>query len=107
MCGMRPNAQGIVNNCRSLPILDAGSCEPLKAAFHGAALGLAALMGAYNTAAWWRRRQSHLALNAVIYIAAVFWERGHVTHHMTRCLPSPAIPDAGADRPVPDEREAA
>jgi hypothetical protein len=77
---------------RSLAILDSGNCEPLKATFHGVALVLAAVMGAYNIAAWVRRRQSHLAINATIYIAAVFWEREHVTHHLSDCFPSASPP---------------
>ena len=72
----------------SLAILYPGNCEPLKASFHGVALLLAAVMGAYNAAAWVRRRQSHLAINATIYIAAVFWEQRHVAHHLLPCLPS-------------------
>ena len=72
----------------SLAILYPGNCEPLKAAFHGVALVLAGVMGAYNTAAWMRRRQSHLAINAVIYLAAAFWEQRHVAHHLYPCLPS-------------------
>jgi hypothetical protein len=74
----------------SLAILDHGNCEPLKASFHALALVLAGVMGVYNTAAWLRRRQPHLAVNAVIYIAAVFWERRHVEHHLIPCLPSVA-----------------
>jgi hypothetical protein len=78
--------------CRSLPILDSGSCERLKAVVHGTALGLSALMGTYNAAAWLRRRQSHLAINAVIYLSAVIWERRHVTHHMAAlCLTEAAV----------------
>ena len=76
----------------SLAILYPGNCEPLKASFHGVALLLAAVMGAYNAAAWVRRRQSHLAINATIYLAAVFWEQRHVAHHLLPCLPS-AAPD--------------
>lgn len=60
----------------SLAILYPGNCEPLKASFHGVALILAAVMGAYNAAAWVRRRQSHLAINATIYIAAVSGSNG-------------------------------
>jgi hypothetical protein len=48
-------------------------------------------MGAYNAAAWLQRRQSHLAVNAVIYIAAAFWEQRHVMHHLSPCL-EPAAP---------------
>jgi hypothetical protein len=82
----------------ALAILYPGNCEPLKATFHGVALVLAAVMGAYNTAAWMRRRQSHLAINATIYIAAVIWEQRHVAHHLFPCLPSlsPAIGDVNA-----------
>jgi hypothetical protein len=72
----------------SFPILYPGNCEPLKATFHGVALLLAAVMGAYNAAAWMRRRQSHLAINATIYIAAVFWEQRHVAHHLVPCFTS-------------------
>jgi hypothetical protein len=96
---MRPNPlppANIDDSGRSLPILYPGSCEPLKAAFHAAALGLAAVMGAYNAAAWLQRRQSHLALNAVIYFAAAFWEQRHVTHHLFPCLPSQAAPELAA-----------
>jgi hypothetical protein len=72
----------------TLAILYPGNCEPLKATFHGVALLLAAVMGAYNAAAWLRRRQSHLAINATVYIAAVFWEQRHVAHHLLPCVPS-------------------
>jgi hypothetical protein len=72
----------------SLAILYPGNCEPLKATIHGLALALAAVMGAYNTAAWVRRRQSHFAINATIYILAAFREQRHVTHHLFPCLPS-------------------
>jgi hypothetical protein len=75
----------------SLPILDVGSCEPLKAAVHAAALGLCALMGAYNAAAWLKRRQPHLAVNAVVYLAATYWEQRHVFEHIVRC-PAAAEP---------------
>jgi hypothetical protein len=86
----------------SLKVLYPGSCEPLKAAFHGAALALAAVMGAYNAAAWLRRRQSHLAINAAIYLAAVVWEQRHVAHHMCLCLP-PAASTMDNDEPVRDK----
>jgi hypothetical protein len=81
----------------SLPILYSGNCEPLKAAFHGLAMVLAATMGAYNTAAWIRRRESHLAVNAVIYMTAVFWEQRHVAHHLCPCLPSVSSANVGVD----------
>jgi hypothetical protein len=72
---------------RALPILDVGCCEPFKAAIHGAALGLTVLMGAYNAAAWLRRRQRHLAINTIIYLAAAVWEERHVRHHVRECFP--------------------
>ena len=92
----------------SLAILYPGSCEPLKAIVHGMALSLAAVMGAYNAAAWLRRRQSHLAINAVIYFAAVFWEQRHVVHHMVPCLPdTTAAPGSGVAADPPGEQKAA
>lgn len=93
---------------RPLPILYPGSCEPLKATVHGLALGLAALMGAYNAAAWWQRRQAHLAVNTVIYFAAVFFEQRHVVHHLVPCRPrtepESAVPAGG---PPSTEKQAA
>ena len=86
----------------SLAILYPGNCEPLKATFHGVALVLAAVMGAYNIAAWMRRRQSHLAVNATIYIAAVFWEREHVAHHLFDCFPSASRPVVEVGGRAPD-----
>lgn len=94
----------------SLAILYPGKCEPLKAAFHGAALVLAGVMGAYNIAAWLRRRQSHLAVNAVIYLAAACWEQRHVSHHMHPCLaviPSDAARPEGVADPGSKRAEAA
>ena len=87
----------ITEALESLPILDVGSCEPLKAAIHGTALGLCALMGLYNAAAWLKRRQAHLAINAVIYLAATYWEQRHVAQHIVRCTAS--------DKPAPAETE--
>lgn len=87
----------------SLPILYPGNCEPLKAAFHGVALVLAAVMGAYNTAAWMRRRQPHLAVNAAIYLAAAVWEQRHVAHHLFPCLPAEAPPGVDVSAPEDDE----
>jgi hypothetical protein len=66
-------------------VLDAGRCEPLKAAVHGVLFVTAGVCAAYNAAAWLRRRQRHLAINTVIYSAAVLWERCHVAHHLAAC----------------------
>jgi hypothetical protein len=65
-----------------LTVLDCGSCEALKLGVHATTLGLAVLMGAYNAAAWLRRREQHLAFNAVLYAALIALEREHVTHHL-------------------------
>lgn len=68
-----------------LPILQKGSCEPFKAAVHGTSLGLFAIMGLYNAAAWINRRERHLAVNAVIYALGVAWERRLVAQHIETC----------------------
>jgi hypothetical protein len=64
-------------------------------------------MGAYNAAAWIRRRQRHLAINAVIYIAAAIWEQRHVAHHLAPCLPATPVSEPGETGPVLVKREAA
>lgn len=84
-----------------LEVLNSGSCETLKASVHSAALGLAIVMGLYNAAAWFRRRQPHLAVNAVFYVALVLWEQQHVAHHLAKlraCEPQRKRP---ADTPKP------
>ncbi len=78
---------------RHLTILNNGSCELFKAGVHAVTLGLAAVMATYNLAAWLRRREDHLAVNAVVYALAVAWERLHVLHHL-RSLPVAAALDA-------------
>ena len=65
-----------------LKILHCGSCEGLKTGVHAVALGLAAVMWAYNAAAWLSRRQAHLGVNAVLYAALFAWEQQHVAHHL-------------------------
>jgi hypothetical protein len=69
-------------------MLDNGECEPAKAAVHAVLMATVAVCAAYNTAAWIKRRQSHLAINAILYSAAVWWERCHVVHHLRSCRPS-------------------
>jgi hypothetical protein len=78
-----------------LQVLQCGSCEPLKLAVHGAALGLAVVMGAYNAAAWLSRRQQHLAINTVLYAALIAWEQRHVAHHLAE-MRKPREANAGA-----------
>jgi hypothetical protein len=92
---------------QSLVILNEGACEPLKAAVHTVALGLSALMAAYNGAAWLRRRQSHLAVNAVIYAVAVVWEIRRVADHLVPCMPQVQTTVEGPDEPVDDQLKAA
>lgn len=65
-----------------LKVLKCGNCEPLKLGVHGLALGIAALCGLYNAAAWLSRREQHLAVNAVLYAALVAFEQRHVAHHI-------------------------
>ena len=71
-------------------MLNNGECEPAKAAVHGVLMATVALCAAYNTAAWIKRRQTHLAINAVLYTAAIWWERCHIVHHLRSCSPSTA-----------------
>jgi hypothetical protein len=66
-------------------MLENGECEPAKAAVHGLLMATVALCAAYNTAAWLKRRQTHLAINAIVYSAAIWWERCHVAHHLHSC----------------------
>ena len=68
-----------------LPILKHGSCEPFKAAVHATSLGLFAIMGLYNAAAWINRRERHLAVNALIYGFGVAWEQRLVSRHLATC----------------------
>ena len=70
-------------------ILNPGHCEPFKAGVHGVLLATAAVCAAYNAAAWLKRRQRHLAVNFVIYSAAVLFERRHVRQHLAACEPLP------------------
>ena len=65
-----------------LPVLECGKCEPLKLGVHAGALGIAALCGLYNAAAWLSRRERHLAVNTVLYTALTIWEQQHVAHHL-------------------------
>jgi hypothetical protein len=85
-------------------LLDSGRCEPLKAAVHGLLFATASVCAAYNAAAWLKRRQRHLAVNAVIYSAAVLWESRHIAHHLAACdgeLPA-RVPPAQPAHDLPD-----
>jgi hypothetical protein len=65
-----------------LRILQCGNCEHLKLGVHASAFALAAVMGIYNAAAWLSRRETHLAINTVLYVALMAWEREHMLHHL-------------------------
>ena len=65
-----------------LNVLKCGSCETLKAAVHGTALGLSVVMGVYNAAAWLSRREQHLAINTVLYAVLTAWEQKQVARHL-------------------------
>lgn len=84
-------------------MLDSGRCEPLKAGVHTAVMVLAGVCAAYNIAAWLRRREPHLAVNAIIYLTTVWWERCHVLHHLDAC----ATPEAQPEAPSPGLSNAA
>jgi hypothetical protein len=79
-------------------MLNVGRCEPLKAAVHGLMLATVTVCAAYNAAAWLKRRERHLAFNAVIYGFAIWWERTHVMHHLIECEPVKSGPVGGLTR---------
>jgi hypothetical protein len=85
-----------------MKVLECGNCEPLKLGVHAAALGIAALCGVYNAAAWLLRREQHLAINAVLYTALIAFEQRHVMHHIAelRRPASAGAPDAAAAEPA-------
>jgi hypothetical protein len=93
-------------------MLDSGQCEPLKAAVHGVVLAAVGVCAAYNVAAWIKRRQTHLAVNAIVYCTAVWWEHSQVLHHLAVCEPPvPAMmssfPAGPASIAAPADRDAA
>jgi hypothetical protein len=59
-----------------------GKHEALKGGVHGAAIAIAAVMAAYNIAAYCFRRDRHLRINAVLYTLAVGWEIKQTLHHV-------------------------
>ena len=85
----------------TMDVLKCGSCESLKAGVHATALGLVALMGLYNAAAWLTRREQHLAINAVLYALLAAWEQKHVAHHVAE-LHKPRTREAAARTVEPD-----
>lgn len=83
-----------------LKVLKCGNCEELKLGVHGLSLGLAALCGLYNAAAWLSRREQHLAVNTVLYAALIVMEHRHVSHHMAE-MRRPRDAWAGVPEPTP------
>lgn len=77
-----------------LKVLKCGNCEELKLGIHAMALGLAALCGAYNAAAWLSRREPHLAVNTVLYTALIAFEHQHVAHHIAELRRTVASPNS-------------
>ena len=86
-----------------LRVLNCGNYEELKQGVHATALGLAALCGLYNAAAWLSRREQHLALNAVMYAALVAVEQRHVAHHIKELHRPAAIPPLAAAQAIVTE----
>lgn len=84
-----------------LKVLQCGNCEELKLGIHATTLGLAALCGLYNAAAWLSRREQHLALNAVMYAALIAVEQRHVAHHIATLRRAAADAAAAQTQPVP------
>jgi hypothetical protein len=75
-----------------LKVLKCGNCEELKLGVHALALGVAALCGVYNAAAWLSRRERHLAVNTVMYAALIAFEQQHVSHHIAELRRHPTAP---------------
>ena len=91
-----------------MDILKCGNCEELKIGVHASALGLAVVMGVYNAAAWLVRRETHLAVNAILYTGLAVWEREHVAHHLAELRPQATpLRIVEPEPPVPTERIAA
>ena len=83
-----------------LKVLKCGNCEELKLGVHALALGVAALCGLYNAAAWLSRRERHLAVNTLMYAALIAFERQHVSHHIAELRRPIDVPEPPVDRIV-------
>jgi hypothetical protein len=78
-----------------------GESEALKGGVHAAACGLALVMAAYNSAAWWYRRERHLGLNTAIYAVTIAWEVLQTRRHWSRCTVACQLVELAApDRPL-------
>ena len=89
-----------------LKVLKCGNCEEIKLGVHAITLGLAALCGLYNAAAWLSRREQHLALNAVMYAALIGIEQRHVAHHIAAMRRSSSAPPPAPSVDVPTDPSA-
>ena len=98
LCGMRVASLGHMT--MDLKVLQCGNCEELKLGIHATTLGLAALCGLYNAAAWLSRRERHLAINAVMYTALIVIEQRHVAHHIATLRREAAAGAAVPTQPV-------
>ena len=76
-----------------LKVLKCGNCEELKLGVHALALGVAAVCGVYNAAAWLSRRERHLAFNTLMYAALIAVEPQHVSHHIAELRRPQAVPE--------------
>jgi hypothetical protein len=76
-----------------LKVLKCGNCEELKLGVHALALGVAAVCGVYNAAAWFSRRERHLAFNTLMYAALIAVEQQHVSHHIAELRRRHAAPE--------------
>lgn len=74
-------------------VLDAGSHEPLKAAVHGSLAALVAVCLGYNTAAWIKRRETHLGVGSILYAGLFVWEVNKTVRHINEAQKS-ELPDA-------------
>jgi len=83
-----------------LKVLKCGNCEELKLGVHALALGVAALCGVYNAAAWLSRRERHLAVNTVMYAALIAFEQQHVSHHIAELRRPHDAPAPPANREI-------
>jgi hypothetical protein len=83
-----------------LKVLKCGDCEELKLGVHALALGVAALCGLYNAAAWLSRRERHLAVNTVMYAALIAFEQQHVSHHIAELRRPHRAPAPPAESPI-------
>ena len=65
-----------------MSLTDPGTHELVKASVHGALWGLAAICTGYNGLAFYRRGETHLAVNTVFYTAVLAWEVKKILHHL-------------------------